>query len=244
MVDLAPAPASAAGLSGTEGVFKVVKPPKRGARKRLTIHSVRRGLPPGVSARSSARHTWFWPDGRAALSAADPARLAGLAKAAEARLGGKAEAALIAKVAASFPKELSAAAARAGVSEALLAAVVAAESAGNPRAVSPAGAQGLAQLMPGTAARFNVSDAFDPSQNLRGSADYLSLLLKMFDEDAVLALAGYNAGENAVTRNDGVPPYAETRDYVPIVLTYYALARKLCAKAPAGPRDRCAFPAR
>ncbi|MGB0411296.1 MAG: lytic transglycosylase domain-containing protein, partial [Pikeienuella sp.] len=116
---------------------------------------------------------------------------------------------------------------RVDISPALLAAVIATESAGKIRARSHAGAQGLAQLMPGTAARFGVKNAYDPAENLRGAAEYLAFLLEMFEGDTVLALAGYNAGEHAVTRHKGVPPYNETRDYIPKVLNYFAAAHKV-----------------
>lgn len=233
------APSLAAGLSGTNGAFKVVRPPNRNARKRLTIQINRPDQRSVVTPRKRTRHDWFWEDAKTARSAADPARAPGLAKTAAGRIVGPAHHKVISRVAASYNAELSAAAARAGVSEALLAAVVAAESAGDPRAVSPAGAQGLAQLMPGTAKRFGVADPFNPAEALRGSADYLSFLLNLFDEDVLLALAGYNAGEGAVSRHNGVPPFAETRDYVPIVLGYYDIALSLCAARPAGHRDRC-----
>ena len=74
------------------------------------------------------------------------------------------------------------------------------------------------QLIPATAARFGVTDATDPAQNIKGGVAYLAWLLTHFDRDPILALAGYNAGENAVTKHGGVPPYAETRAYVPKVL--------------------------
>lgn len=76
------------------------------------------------------------------------------------------------------------------------------------------GAQGLMQLMPATAARFGVSNAYDASQNIRGGVKYLAWLLKRFDGDLTLAAAGYNAGEGAVDKYDGVPPYKETQRYV------------------------------
>lgn len=105
---------------------------------------------------------------------------------------------------------------------ALLHAVISVESHYNPRAVSRKGATGLMQLMPGTAQRYGVSDAFDPVQNLHGGAKYLRDLLKLFNSDMSLALAAYNAGENAVIRNGNrIPPIRETRDYVPKVLGYY-----------------------
>lgn len=127
------------------------------------------------------------------------------------------------------------------VSPALALAVIAVESAGRPQAVSHAGAQGLMQLIPATAERFGVTDAFDTTQNIRGGVKYLDWLLKHFDNDVVLALAGYNAGEGAVRRNDGVPPFAETRDYVPKVLAAWLVARGLCATVPELPGDGCVF---
>jgi soluble lytic murein transglycosylase-like protein len=101
-----------------------------------------------------------------------------------------------------------------GIDPQLVMAVIAVESAFNPRAVSPKNAQGLMQLMPETAARFGVSDPFDEKENVRGGTTYLRDLLKRFDGDLVLALAAYNAGEGAIVSSGGVPPYRETRDYV------------------------------
>ncbi len=103
----------------------------------------------------------------------------------------------------------------------LLHAVIRAESAYNPTAVSSAGAIGLMQLMPATAARYKVSDPYDPAQNVRGGAQYLRFLLKMFGNNLRLALAGYNAGENAVVKHGNqVPPYPETQQYVRKVLQF------------------------
>lgn len=130
------------------------------------------------------------------------------------------------------------------VSPALALAVISVESSGRHTAVSHAGAQGLMQLIPATAARFGVGDAMDPVQNIRGGVAYLDWLLNEFDGDIVLALAGYNAGEGAVRRNGGVPPYAETRDYVPRVLSAWNVARGLCATVPELPGDACVFAVR
>ena len=105
---------------------------------------------------------------------------------------------------------------------ALLRAVIAVESAFDTRAVSRAGAQGLMQLHPATARRYGVADAFDPEQNVRAGALYLSDLLRRYGNNLELALAAYNAGENAVDRyGQRVPPYLETRAYVPAVLKMY-----------------------
>ena len=107
------------------------------------------------------------------------------------------------------------------VSPQLLHAVVAVESGFDPKAISRKGAMGLMQLMPDTARRFKVADPFDARQNLAGGATYLKWLLEKFGGDVQLALAGYNAGENAVVRAGfRIPPYAETRAYVPRVLKH------------------------
>ncbi|HEX4020140.1 MAG TPA: lytic transglycosylase domain-containing protein [Acidobacteriaceae bacterium] len=100
----------------------------------------------------------------------------------------------------------------------LLASVVRAESNGNPRAVSRAGAQGLMQLMPGTAAVLGVEDSFAPAQNVAGGTAYLDALLTRYHNNLALALAAYNAGPEAVDRYHGIPPYTETRRYVARVI--------------------------
>ncbi len=105
---------------------------------------------------------------------------------------------------------------------ALIHAVITAESAYNPKAISPAGAVGLMQLMPATASRYGVADRTDPVANIHGGTRYLRDLLGMFNNNLVLALAAYNAGENAVIRyGNKVPPYEETQTYVKRVLEYY-----------------------
>ncbi|MEQ8659350.1 MAG: lytic transglycosylase domain-containing protein [Gammaproteobacteria bacterium] len=105
---------------------------------------------------------------------------------------------------------------------ALLHAVIRAESAYDPEAVSSAGAVGLMQLMPGTAERYGVRNRRDPTANVAGGTRYLRDLLDMFDNDVMLALAAYNAGENAVLNHGRrIPPYAETQTYVQRVLRYY-----------------------
>jgi len=103
----------------------------------------------------------------------------------------------------------------------LIKSVMHAESAFNPRAVSRKGAAGLMQLMPGTAERYGVSSIFDPRQNILGGARYLNDLLELFNGRLELVLAGYNAGENAVLRRGGIPPYPETRHYVKKVMHLY-----------------------
>ncbi|UHQ22166.1 lytic transglycosylase domain-containing protein [Lysobacter sp. 5GHs7-4] len=113
-----------------------------------------------------------------------------------------------------YRDEIAAAARQHGVEEAIVRAIIHAESAYNPNALSRVGAQGLMQLMPATARRFGVSNAFDASQNIQGGVQYLAWLLKRFNGDLTLAAAGYNAGEGAVDKYKGVPPYSETQRYV------------------------------
>ena len=109
-----------------------------------------------------------------------------------------------------------------GIDAALLHAVISVESGYNPNALSRRGAGGLMQLMPETAKRFGVANVFDPADNVRGGAQYLAELLKMFDNDLRLTLAAYNAGENAVLKyGKRIPPYRETVDYVPKVVGFY-----------------------
>ena len=127
------------------------------------------------------------------------------------------------------------------VSPALALAVIAVESSGRANAVSSAGAVGLMQLIPATADRFGVADSLNAGENIKGGVAYLDWLLAEFDGDPILALAGYNAGENAVKRHGGVPPFAETRDYVPKVLAAFAVARNLCKTPPQLISDGCVF---
>jgi soluble lytic murein transglycosylase-like protein len=117
---------------------------------------------------------------------------------------------------------------RYGIEAALLHAVISVESGYNARAVSKRGAAGLMQLMPATARRFGVSDVFDPADNVRAGAQYLTELLKLFDNDIRLALAAYNAGEAAVMKyGRRIPPYRETAAYVPRVVDFYQKFRSL-----------------
>ena len=122
----------------------------------------------------------------------------------------------------------------------LLASVVKAESGGNVRAVSHAGARGLMQLMPATAASLGVQDSFQPDQNVRGGSAYLDALLTRYHDNLSLALAAYNAGPMAVDKYHGIPPYSETRAYVARVIHEFnrrVLAREATGRQTASPQS-------
>ena len=127
------------------------------------------------------------------------------------------------------------------VSPALVVALIAIESGGKVDAESSAGAQGLMQLMPATAERFGVTERTNPSENIKAGVAYLDWLMGHFDNDPILTLAGYNAGEGSVRDNSGVPPFAETRAYVPKVLAAWTVARALCKTPPELISDGCVF---
>lgn len=187
---------------------------------------------------------WFWGRHSTAAAAAGPERWSdALGSLRERRDGGGGivSSRVLRDVVTRHGAAISAAAERSGISGALIAAVIAVESAGRDRAVSHKGAQGLMQLIPATARRFGVTDSFDPAQNIGGGAAYLRWLLDRFGDDILLALAGYNAGEGAVDKHGGVPPYSETRDYVVKVLDALAAAEGMCPLELSGPRQPCAF---
>lgn len=121
---------------------------------------------------------------------------------------------------AEFDQIINSCAAEYGVDNALVKAVIHAESGYNPNAVSSKGAAGLMQLMPATAHDLKVTDSFNPSDNIRGGVRYLRFLLDTFKGNVTLALAAYNAGLGNVAKHGGVPPYEETRNYVSKVLSY------------------------
>lgn len=125
--------------------------------------------------------------------------------------------------------------------EELVRAVIKVESDYDPRAVSSAGAQGLMQLMPQTATRMQVRDSFDPRENIFGGVRYLRILANLFNGDLDLTIAAYNAGEGAVGRYKGIPPYPETVDYVVRVRTFYSAYRNtkdvsIASMTPVPPR--------
>ena len=144
--------------------------------------------------------------------------------------------------AAQYDAIIEAEAKSAGVAPNLLRAVIVVESGFNPRAVSKRGAVGLMQLMPETAVRFGVSNRYDPRQNVRGGAVYLGFLINRFRQNVRLALAAFNAGEEAVDRYAGqIPPFAETLEYVPKVMRIYQALTERQRQAPgAAPVARAA----
>lgn len=186
---------------------------------------------------------WFWREVSPALADGAAGRWPRLVRrlARTAHAGRAVEGAdrLVETVIGRFGPMIRREAARRHLSVPLLVAMIAVESGGDPHAVSGAGAGGLMQLMPATARRFGVADRLRPSANLAGGARYLDWLLREFDEDVVLALAAYNAGEGAVRRHGGVPAYAETRAYVVKVADVFLAARRHCAEPPAGARGPC-----
>lgn len=233
-----------------EFTFKRIGPPNTGASRRITVQiapteGVVAPTPTvpsaGAPAPANPQVTAFWSEVSPALSAAGAGRLLAASEVTrKVGLQGPSLSALQG-VATRYGRVLLGTSIETGVSPALALAVIAVESAGQAEAVSKAGAQGLMQLMPATAARFEVADPFEPAQNIEGGMRYLGWLLNKFDGDPLLALAGYNAGENAVTGAGGVPEYAETRAYVPKVVAAWDVARRMCLTPPDLASDGCVF---
>ncbi|MGX9357028.1 lytic transglycosylase domain-containing protein [Roseobacteraceae bacterium S113] len=228
---------------------KRVKPPKSGA-KRITVQiTPDRPAPEATTASASSTRAprtstygWFWESQSPALDASGPGRLEPALTTIR-NQGGVAGPRLqdLQNIAQTRGIDILKATIGTEVSPALALAVIAVESAGRADAVSSAGAQGLMQLMPATAERFDVSDALVPADNIRGGVAYLDWLMKTFDRDPLVVLAAYNAGEGSVRAHAGVPPFSETRDYVPKVLAAFATARGLCKTPPQLISDGCVF---
>lgn len=201
-------------------------------------------LAPAAPTPASAQYGWFWDavpvqrdqvSGRFPLALATLSQGPGGARVAAPRMQNMQE------IAGAYGTEILKATIGTNVSPALVLAVIGIESAGRKDAVSAAGAQGLMQLIPATAARFGVSDSTDPVQNIKGGVAYLDWLMKRFDNDPLMVIAAYNAGEGAIDANAGVPPFAETRDYVPKVLAAWQVAQGLCLSPPELVSDPCVF---
>ena len=247
--------------------FKRVKPPETGASRRITVQITepsfmldaprarddwRERMPPapgqgpgGGPGLPMGALAWYWDHVSPSITQASSGRLeealVALTKGPPGAAPPTPRLDTLRQIADRHGVEILTATIGTRVSPALALAVISVESAGRPSAVSHAGAQGLMQLMPATAARFGVTDAFQPKENIRGGVAYLDFLLREFDFDPVLAIAAYNAGEGAVARNAGVPPFAETRDYVPKVLAAWQVARGLCQTPPMLVTDGCVF---
>ena len=199
-------------------------------------------LTPTVPA--GAHYDWFWNTVPVALDAADgrfPLAIAALSQGPDGSRVNAPRLQTMQGMAQTWGTEILKDTVGTRVSPALVLAVIAVESGGNEKAVSGAGAQGLMQLIPATAKRFGVTDALDASQNIKGGVAYLDWLMGNFNRDPLMVLAAYNAGEGAVTANGGIPPYAETRDYVPKVLAAWQVAQGLCLTPPELVSDPCVF---
>jgi soluble lytic murein transglycosylase-like protein len=235
-----------------------VKPPKPGQTKRINIQIEPQAAAPapvvsGGGAADGAQgatttvgaYPWFWSKVSPAQSASGPGRLEGAlitirnAPAGQGVRTPRLDS--LRSVIDSHGIDILLATVGTEVSPALALAVIAVESSGKTDAVSSAGAQGLMQLMPATADRFGVADATVAKDNITGGVRFLDFLMEKFDRDPILVLAAYNAGENSIPTHEGVPPYAETRDYVPKVLAAFQMARALCVTPPQLVTDGCVF---
>jgi soluble lytic murein transglycosylase-like protein len=200
---------------------------------------------PGVQPDApSSKYAWYWelvPAGIDDVAGRFPAAMAALGQGPTGATVPAPRMQSMQTIAEIYGTDILAATVGTDVSPALVLAVMGIESAGKADAVSNAGAVGLMQLIPATAERFGVTDSTDPTQNIKGGVAYLDWLMKEFDRDPVMVLAAYNAGEGAVKKNQGVPPYAETRDYVPKVLAAWQVAGGLCQTPPELVTDPCVF---
>ncbi|PIE11766.1 MAG: lytic murein transglycosylase [Rhodobacterales bacterium] len=238
--------------------FRRVKPPSANhSGPRITVQITPQAQPAPLSGADplpasaaiarggSGGAEWFWnvvPDDLNAPAATRvQAALHQMSVADEARNVPTPRLQAVQAVAGQYGRDLLAASVGTKVSPALALAVISVESGGAAEAQSGAGAQGLMQLMPDTASRFDVADPLDPAQNIRGGIAYLDWLIGHFDGDTILALAAYNAGEGALRDHKGIPPYPETRAYVPKVLAAWSVAKGLCLTPPVLMSDGCVF---
>lgn len=242
---------------GGDFTFRRVKPPKAGTSKRITIQiapdsnpfpDASAPLPKSQGEATEARSgvmAWFWDEISPSQDASGPGRFVqAVEQIGKAPFGQEVPAprldALYA-IAEAHGTDIIVETIGKRLSPAFVLSVISVESGGRISAESEKGAQGLMQLIPATAERFGVKDANDPLDNIKGGVAYLEWLLKEFNDDPILALAGYNAGEGAVRSNDGVPPYAETRAYIPKVLAAWRVVRTMCLTEPELVSDGCVF---
>ena len=240
--------------------FRRVGVPEAGAQSRITVQIAPQpptapSGPPAAGTPASANapaprataYAWFWEAVAPGIEASGPGRLTPALTALTNGPSGQSVRTPrlqdMQTLAEAHGRDILGATVGTNVSPALVLAVMSVESAGRVDALSSAGAQGLMQLMPATAERFGVTDRLDPVQNIAGGVAYLDWLMGHFENDPILVLAGYNAGEGAVRDNAGVPPFAETRDYVPKVLAAWTVARGLCLTPPELVSDGCVFAA-
>ncbi|WP_107845035.1 lytic transglycosylase domain-containing protein [Litoreibacter ponti] len=237
---------------GGNFTFKKLAPPKPGAKKRINIQiepvpetSAKPKPDSKTGARASSDLDWFWQAVSPSISASGPGRFTQAVESLTKAPTGKAVRAPrldnMQSIASSHGTTILIETLNKKISPAFVLAVISVESGGRVAAESNKGAQGLMQLIPDTAARFGVTDSTDPVQNIKGGVAYLEWLMNEFDGDPILALAGYNAGENAVKKHGGVPPFAETRAYVPKVLAAWKVARGMCLTPPELVSDGCVF---
>lgn len=236
------------GVRAKSGRIQTIRPPRAGSRNRLRSIDERKRAPKSSGRTASSRkqqHSWFWREYSVAMTAGNAMRWnKALETMRKRRAAGNviAPRETVAAIDLAYRREIAGHAQANSLSEALIVGVITVESRGKVKARSHKGAQGLMQLIPATARRFNVKDAYDPSQNIAGGAAYLDWLLKEFNGDVLLALAGYNAGEGAVRKHKGVPPYKETRDYVVKVMDAIVAASEGCVDPLLTPRTRCRRP--
>jgi len=235
---------------------KFVTPPKAGARKRGNVKINRPAVLPIAPAKvptvpaaaatlkpRAGAYDWFWAKVSPDAAQSGPGRLELAMNALSASNNPVAAPRLqhMQDIAKQHGVDILRSTIGTRVSPALALAVISVESGGKVEAVSGAGAQGLMQLMPDTANRFGVEDSLAPAQNIAGGIKYLDWLMGHFSDDPILVLAGYNAGEGSVRKHNGVPPFPETRDYVPKVLAAFQVAKGLCKTPPELISDGCVF---
>ncbi|WP_298359911.1 lytic transglycosylase domain-containing protein [uncultured Litoreibacter sp.] len=237
---------------GGDFTFRKIKPPSSGAGRRITVQikpedqpKVAAAAPKAASKAKSSDLDWFWdtvsPDIGTPVAGRFTDAVEHVAKAPTGKGVPEPRLDTLQSIASAHGTDILIQTLDKKVSPALVLALIAVESGGRTGAESNKGAQGLMQLIPDTAARFGVTDSTDPVQNIKGGVAYLDWLMKEFNGDPILALAGYNAGEGAVRSHNGVPPYAETRLYVPKVLAAWRVARSICLTPPLLVSDGCVF---
>lgn len=243
---------------------KRIKPPTADSSKRINVQIEERAnpaVPPVIgvptvaipntadteAALAQSLFPWFWEVFPATGGETGPGRLEDAAELVSAPSGKESlpppRLQALQDIASSYGREILLATIGTEVSPAIVLAVIYTESAGQVLAESKAGALGLMQLMPATIERFDVGDATLAADNIKGGVAFLDALLKRYEGDPILALAAYNAGEGAVRDHQGVPPYPETLNYVPRVISAYTVARGLCTSPTLLPSDPCVFAA-